>query len=115
MASTRGARQGCDLSPRKASGDGRQGRHSGGGRLGSATPGSIYTGTKREATDSRRQAEISPSSPHPKLSPEEAACVLIEGDRSICTFLHLRLSEGSLHQTWLFLDVFLPVPGRVGG
>lgn len=52
---------------------GRQGRHSGGGRLGSITPGSIYTRTKREAMDSRRQAEIPPSSPHSKLSPEEAA------------------------------------------
>lgn len=46
--------------PGKASGDGRQRRHSGGGRLGSTTPGSIYMRTKREATDSRRQAEISP-------------------------------------------------------
>ena len=85
VASMRGTRHGCDLSPRKASGDGRrasretgetlgrQGRHSGGGRLGSTTPGSIYTKTKREAMDSRRQAEIPPSSPHPKLSPEEAA------------------------------------------
>lgn len=52
---------------------GRQGRHSGGGRLGSTAPGSIYTRTKREAMDSRRQAEIPPSSPHSKLSPEEAA------------------------------------------
>lgn len=107
----RGTRHGCDRSPRKG-----LRRRQTGETLGRRTPG-VYNSWERLHEDQegghglQETSRDLPNSPHPKLSPEEAACVLIEGDRSICMFSE----EGSLHQTWLLLEVFLPIPGRVGG
>lgn len=51
------------------------------------------------------------NSPHSKMFLAEVAQALVYSDICIIIFLCLRLSgERSLHQTWLFLEVLLPIP-----